>query len=82
MKKILMTMVTAALLGGCAEKPDDVEALYQKAVGFADKEDYVSAVKYGRLAADQGHAEAQFGLGICYANGYGVKKDPAEAAKW
>ena len=63
-------------------KPDDAEALYQKAVGFADREDYVSAVKYGRIAAEQGHAEAQFGLGVCYANGYGVKKDPDEAAKW
>ena len=82
MKKILTMMLTAAFLGTFAEKPDDAEALYQKAVGFADKEDYVSAVKYGRIAADQGHADAQFGLGICYANGYGVKKDPAEAVKW
>ncbi|MBQ9501095.1 MAG: hypothetical protein IJU70_02950, partial [Lentisphaeria bacterium] len=37
-------------------KPDDAEALYQKAVDFADQEDYVSAVKYGRIAAEQGHA--------------------------
>ena len=55
-------MLTAALLGAFSAKSDDAEALYQKAVGFADREDYVSAVKYGRIAAEQGHAEAQRAL--------------------
>ena len=35
-----------------------------------------------RLAADQGDAEAQFNLGIAYANGQGVLKDEAEAVRW
>ncbi len=40
------------------------------------------ALKYYRLAANQGHAEAQYGLGTLYSVGEGVKKDPAEALKW
>ena len=32
-------------------------------------------------SAEQGDAEAQYNLGICYYNGRGVKKDTAEAVK-
>ena len=32
--------------------------------------------------ADQGHAYAQYNLGIMYANGYGVPEDDAEAVRW
>jgi TPR repeat protein len=35
-----------------------------------------------RLAADQGHASAQFNLGISYDNGQGVPQNYAEAVKW
>ena len=34
------------------------------------------------MAADAGNAGAQFNLGLMYANGLGVAKDPVEAAKW
>ncbi|MDB2497155.1 sel1 repeat family protein, partial [Verrucomicrobiales bacterium] len=40
------------------------------------------AVKWYRLAADQGYAIAQNSLGACYANGEGVPKDYKEAVKW
>ena len=40
------------------------------------------AASYFRKAADQGFAEAQNNLGVLYANGDGVKKDPKEARKW
>ena len=33
-------------------------------------------------AADQGHAKAQFNLGVMYAYGRGVPKDEKEAVKW
>jgi len=32
--------------------------------------------------ADQGNAQAQNSIGDCYANGWGVTKDPAEAMRW
>jgi hypothetical protein len=34
------------------------------------------------LAADQGHAEAQYNLGVMYYKGQGVPQDYAEAVKW
>ena len=34
------------------------------------------------LPADQGLAEAQYNLGVMYANSIGVPKDYNEAAKW
>ena len=44
--------------------------------------DEAEAVKWWTLAAQQGHAKAQFFLGVMYAKGEGVKKDEAEAVKW
>ena len=32
--------------------------------------------------AEQGNAEAQYKLGICYFLGRGVEKDPAKAVRW
>ena len=45
-------------------------------------EDDVEAVKWCRLAAEQGLAEAQVNLGVMYDNGEGVPEDDAEAARW
>jgi TPR repeat protein len=45
-------------------------------------QDYAEALKWLRLAANQGFAEAQDGLGRMYEHGQGVPKDDAEAAKW
>ena len=35
-----------------------------------------------RLAAEQGHVEAQYNLGTMFEAGRGVAQDDAEAAKW
>ena len=40
------------------------------------------AVRWYRLAADQGYDAAQFSLGVMYANGEGVPQDDAEAVRW
>jgi Sel1 repeat-containing protein len=42
----------------------------------------VEVVKKYRKAAEQGHAEAQYRLGSCYREGFGVQQDDAEATKW
>ena len=42
----------------------------------------MEAVKWFRKAAEQNYAAAQYGLGLCYANGRGVAKDDVEAVKW
>ena len=44
--------------------------------------DEAEAVKWYRLAAEQGDAAAQFNLGLMYNNGRGVLKDEAEAVRW
>jgi TPR repeat protein/tRNA A-37 threonylcarbamoyl transferase component Bud32 len=50
--------------------------------GFGTKVNFEEAVKWYRLAADQGYANAQCNLGFCYEKGNGVMKDEKEAVKW
>ncbi len=84
-------------LTGTGVKRDPQEALkwYQKAAeqGYAPaqfrlsgrllaKGDQQEAVKWLRKAAEQEYANAQYALGLCYVYGWGVKKDPQEAATW
>jgi hypothetical protein len=44
--------------------------------------DYVTAMLLLRPLADRGDAEAQFNLGVMYANGRGVPQDDWAAASW
>ena len=41
-----------------------------------------AAVRWYRQAADQGHASAQFNLGVSYDEGQGVPRDYIEAYMW
>lgn len=50
-------------------------AQFESAVLLARKGDFVNAVKLLRLAADQGDAQALYGLWQSYAEGKGVPKD-------
>lgn len=61
------------------ETPEDMN---QKGVKYSDEEKYVEAVKWFKLAAEQGNADAQYNLGDCYFLGNGVEKDLKEAVKW
>ena len=45
-------------------------------------QDYAVAVRWWRLAAEQGDASAQYNLALMYDNGEGVPQDYAEAVKW
>ena len=40
------------------------------------------AVTWWYAAAEQGDADAQYNLGVCYDDGKGVAKNKQEAAKW
>ena len=44
--------------------------------------DYQTAIAEWQPLADEGLAAAQFGLGLLYANGYGVPLDDNQALKW
>ena len=52
------------------------------AEGEGVPQDDAEAVKWYRLAAEQGYAAAQSTLGFMYAEGRGVPQDYAEAVKW
>jgi TPR repeat protein len=46
------------------------------------KETALEAIRWYRLAAEQGYAEAQASLALMYFSGSGVEEDHAEAVKW
>ncbi len=45
-------------------------------------QDYKEAIKWYRTAAEQGHAKAQFKLGVMYGYGRGVIQDYVQAHTW
>ena len=47
-----------------------------------ENKDYPTAIKEWRPLAEQGHARAQFILGLLYFDGKGVPQDYEEALKW
>lgn len=47
-----------------------------------EEKDEAKAVEYYRQAAVQGHAQAQFYLGVCYHDGAGLKQDFSQAFAW
>ena len=50
-------------------------------IGTGMAKDAAAAAQLYRLAADQGHAAAQYNLGCMYEIGTGVAKHAAEAAR-
>jgi TPR repeat protein len=54
--------------------------MYEKGQGVP--QDYKTAVKWYKLAAEQGDADAQYNLGVMYAEGKGVPQDYKTAVKW
>ena len=44
--------------------------------------DFTNAVECFQKAAEQGLADAQYNLGVCYDNGDGVPQSYPEAVKW
>jgi TPR repeat protein len=46
------------------------------------EQNYEEAVKWYRLAAEQGNVDAQYNLGCSYEDGEGVEQNHEEAIKW
>jgi uncharacterized protein len=44
--------------------------------------DFATALREWQPLADQGHIDAQYQLGLLYANGKGIPKDDAKARQW
>ncbi len=58
------------------------EELFSCGVSHYDKKEFKQAIKFFLKAAQQGHVEAQFKLGICYRRGWGETQDYDKAVKW
>ena len=52
------------------------------ATGDGVPQDDDGAARWSRLAAEQGHADAQSNLGVMYRNGRGVPQNDGEALRW
>jgi len=66
--------------------PVDLHALVAEAKRLYDgkgmSDGNIRALKLFRQAAEAGHAEAQYWVGLCFDSGQGVPQDYAEAANW
>ena len=59
-----------------------VQPGWMYATGRGVPQDDAEAVRWYRLAAEQGDAYAQYNLGLMYRKGEGVPQDDAEAVRW
>ena len=59
-----------------------VSAGVQTGVDAYQRGDYATALREWKPLAEQGQINAQYYLGLMYANGRGVPRDYAEAVKW
>ena len=50
--------------------------------GRGVERDFAEAVEWWRKAAEQGHAEAQYYLGVAHEYGYGTDLGTKQAVKW
>jgi TPR repeat protein len=81
MKTLLTTLcLTIAMLLGSVWV--SFSADYQKGLIAARSGNYATALHEFRALAEQGHASAQYNLGLMYDNGRGVTQDYKESAKW
>ena len=46
------------------------------------EKDYKKAFEYLKKAAEQGHVDAQYCVGVCYAGGVGVEKNLNKAIEY
>ncbi len=81
MKPKLLTFILAVLFSFSSFSVSFADN-FQDGVDAYERGDYKTAYKLFLPVAEQGDAEAQCFIGICYENGRGVKQDDIEAEKW
>ena len=81
MKKLLVPFcLTLTILFGSVGM--SVSADFQKGLTAVQSGDYATALREWTPFAVQGNADAQFNLGVMYANGQGFSQDYKTAVKW
>lgn len=63
-------------------EPDLMEAAFREGIALYQAGDYTAAARTLLAPAMNGHAGAQFSLGVAYATGHGVTQSLAEAIRW
>ena len=58
------------------------DELYQKAYSHYEKHEYEEAVKLWKQASENGHANSQYNLGLCYSTGIGGVTNSELAKHW
>lgn len=71
-----------AMFSEDSEEENIPEANATEGYDNEEKRDYTQTVECFRMAALQGHAEAQNNLGMCYYQGHGVEWDFRQAVAW
>jgi uncharacterized protein len=79
-RKVLAEIRAGADKGDAKAQYELGGAFFSGTLGVAKNK--AEAVKWYRKAAEQNVADAQYNLGVCYANGQGVTEDDAESVKW
>lgn len=74
MRGLLLAMLLITPLTATADFDDGLAA--------ALRGDFATALREWRPLAEQGHADAQYNLGVMYDEGEGVSESTSEAMKW
>ncbi|MCH8073575.1 MAG: sel1 repeat family protein [Proteobacteria bacterium] len=77
---ILLTSILTVLL--LILSPISSGADFAKGQQAYSSGDYQAAIMEWQPLAEEGHADGQFGMGLLYANGFGVPLDDDQALKW
>jgi uncharacterized protein len=79
MFKLVGMIITLLLLSSA---PEVSAASVEDATAANNRGDYAAAFKILQPLAAQGAADAQYSLGVLYANGHGVPQDYVQARQW
>ena len=79
---LLACVMLVTVFTGRDASPFREELFFAKGIRCYNEKDFTEAANYFRKAAEQGYADAQLNLGVCYANGKGVEKDLEQAVYW
>jgi TPR repeat protein len=82
MKKIISGIVISLLILSTPPYASEADDHFSKGKELDKVSKYVEAIEWHRKAADLGHAEAQYVMGICYSRGQGVTQDYVSAVEW
>ena len=81
-KAATSNMVFSKVVSQTSEDDESPEKMYNVGIKYYDEGKYNEAAEWFEKAANQGYAEAQYKLGVCYDKGLGVGQSYEKAAYW